>query len=228
MDFNNGVFTTLKIFGIEVWLTESIVYTWVIGAVLILFAIIVRISLSRWKEKPTGFQNVIELMVETMHSFVAGTVGEEFAYYGNWFFGVFAFVLLSNLSGLFGLRPPTADLATTAALGVVSFFIIHISGIIFSKGKYWKSYFEPNPVFFPLNAISAIAPAISLSFRLFGNILGGLIIMGIVYAMFPIWLKIGVPSVLHIYFDVFAGFLQSFIFVILSLSFIKERLPETE
>ncbi len=226
MDFNNKVIATYELFGFPIWITETIRNTWIIMGVLILFALFVRSKLNSFKEVPSGFQNVIELMVDTMDNFVRTNMGDKLAYFGNWFFGLFAFILVSNYSGMFGLRPPTADLATTACFGLSTFVLIHFMGITHGKSEYFKDYFRPLPVLFPINVIGEFATPVSLSFRLFGNLLGGVIIMGMVYALFPIFLKIGVPALLHSYFDLFSGFLQSFIFVILSMTFIKGKVPD--
>lgn len=226
MDFNNKYYGSFDFFGLDVWITDTTISTWVVGAILITLAIIVNIRVKKFNKIPTGFQNVIELVVETMENFVVSTVSKKYDYLGKWFFGVMAFILFANLSGLFALRPPTADLATTVALALTTFFLIHFLGIFYSKGDYFKGYIDPNPVFLPLNIIGEVATPVSLSFRLFGNLLGGLIIMGMVYELFPVYLKIGVPAVLHLYFDIFAGSLQSFIFVILSMTFIRSKLPD--
>ncbi len=227
MSFDNECYAVVNLFGLPFWITETIVNTWIIMAVLILFAVIVRIKLNSFKEVPTGgFQNFIELLVSTMDNFVRTNMGEKQAYFGNWFFGLFAFILIANLSGLLGFRPPTADISTTAAFGISTFFLIHFMGISKGKSEYFKDYFRPIPILFPINLIGEFATPISLSFRLFGNILGGLIIMGMIYALFPIYLKIGIPAALHAYFDLFSGCLQSFIFVILSMTFIKSKIPD--
>lgn len=225
MDFGSK-YIPIVIGGLEIRLSETIIDTWVVMAVLIVLAIIARIKLNKFTDVPeTKFQNIIETMVECMDSFVGSNMGEKYKYFGNWFFGVFAFILLSNLSGLFGFRPPTADLGTTAALALTTFVLIHFMGIITGKLGYFKGYFEPIPFLLPLNIISEIATPVSLSFRLFGNILGGSIIMGLVYTI-PMWLRVWVPSVLHIYFDVFAGCLQTFVFVMLSMAFIGDKISE--
>ncbi len=226
MDFNNKVHAIVDIFGEEVWITDSIRNTWIIGGLLILFAIFIRFSIKRFDEVPKGLQNFVELIVDAFDSFTRDTMGDENAGFGFWFFGVMVMILLFNLSGLVGLRPPTADLAVTLTFALMTFFAIHYYGITRSKGEYFKGYIDPFAVFLPLNVMSEIATPISLSFRLFGNILGGLIIMGMVYSLFPIWLKVGTPAILHLYFDIFAGVLQSYIFVILSLTFIRQKLPE--
>lgn len=232
LDVNSRIIEKLHIGGTEVWITETVVNTWIIMAALILIALILRIKMKNYKYKPEGSQNVIELIIEYMDSFVKSAMTEKYAYFGNWFFGVFALILVSNLSGLLGFRPPTADLCTTAAITLTTFFLIHFMGIKTARGGYFKSYFEPVPFLVPLNIISELATPISLSFRLFGNILGGMIIMSMVYMALgnlPSILKIfniGVPAALHMYFDVFAGCIQTVIFVMLSMTFIKDKIPD--
>jgi F-type H+-transporting ATPase subunit a len=226
INFDNHVLWTFDAFGLTFSVTESIVSTWIVMAVLIVLAIIVRVKLSKFKDVPTGFQNFVEFIVEAMHNFCVGTMGEKNSNFGGWFFGMFVFILVSNLSGLFNLRPPTSDLATTAAFAISTFVMIHVFGIMKSKKAYFKAYLEPLPFLLPLNLVGELAVPISLSFRLFGNLLGGLIVMGLWYSLVPFILQLGVPAVLHIYFDIFAGVLQAYIFVILSMTFIKDKLPE--
>ncbi|MCD7777523.1 MAG: F0F1 ATP synthase subunit A [Clostridiales bacterium] len=225
MDFGSA-YIPITIGNFSFRLTETVIDTWIIMLVLIIFAVIVRIKLKKFTEVPeSGFQNFIETIVEMMDSFVTSNMGVKYSYFGCWFFGVFAFILVSNLSGLIALRPPTADLATTAALALTTFVLIHFMGLITGKLGYFKGYLEPIPFLLPLNIISEIATPISLSFRLFGNILGGLIIMGLVYTL-PIYVRFFIPGFLHMYFDVFAGCLQTFIFVMLSMTFIKDKIPD--
>ncbi len=227
MDFNNRVAAVYEVFGQELWITESMINMWIIGAVLIGIAIFIRIKLKSFTDVPTSrFQNFVELTVDAFRKFTIDTMGEQYVGYGYWFFGVIAFILFSNLSGLVGLRPPTADIAVTLTLALCTFFMIHFSGITKSKSQYWKDYISPIPFFLPLNLIGEVATPVSLAFRLFGNILSGTIIMSLIYGMLPKFLIYGPPAVLHLYFDIFAGVLQSYIFVILSMSFISQKLPE--
>ncbi len=227
MDFGSN-YIELQLGSFSFRLSETIITTWIIMAGLIIFALIVRHKLNKFEDVPkTGFQNFIEMIVESMDNFVAGNMGEKYRYFGNWFFGVFAFILISNLSGLLGFRAPTADLGTTAALALTTFVLIHFMGIITGKLGYFKGYFEPVPFLVPLNIISEIATPVSLSFRLFGNLLGGTIIMGLVYSI-PMVIRVWVPAFLHIYFDVFSGCLQTFIFVMLSMAFIGDKIPDKD
>lgn len=211
----------LNIAGSEVWITETIVNTWFIMALLIGVAIIARIKLKNFKTIPRGFQNVIEVIVETFDKFVGETLGEKLSYIGPWFFMVFMFFLSSAWLSIFGIRPPTADWATTIAFAVATFLLMLIMGFKHQKGQYLRTFFQPHFIFFPLNIIGEMAKPVSLSFRLFGNMLSGTIILTLYYALTPLFVQFGIPALLHAFFDVIIGALQTYIFVILSLMYIK-------
>jgi F-type H+-transporting ATPase subunit a len=193
---------------------------WIIMGVLILFAVFVRIQLRRFTDVPGKFQNIVEMMVEAFDNFVSSTAGPKMAMLGNWYFMVFAFIMLSNLSGMLTLRPPTADWTVTVAFAISTFILIQVMGIRFRGKAYLKSFIEPFFLFFPLNLIGELARPVALSFRLFGNILSGLILLGVVYELVPRFLQIGIPAALHAYFDLFVGLIQAYIFTVLSLAFI--------
>jgi len=211
----------LNVSGYEVWITETIFNTWIIMAVLIVLAVAVRIKLRNFETVPKGFQNLAESAIEMFENFTVGTLGKEVSYIAPWFFMVFVFILSSCLFSCFGLRAPTADWATTFALALASFVIMIFMGFKHRKGKYLKSFFEPNVIFFPLNLIGEIAKPVSLSFRLFGNMLSGTIILALYYALTPLFLQIGIPALLHAFFDVVFGALQTYIFVIISFNYVK-------
>lgn len=213
---------TINIAGVEVWITETIFNTWIIMAVLIVLALIISIKIRKFDTIPKGFQNLAEATVEMFDNFTVETLGKEVSYIAPWFFMVFVFILSSCLFSCFGLRAPTADWATTFALALASFVIMIFMGLKYRKGKYLKSFFEPNIIFFPLNLIGELAKPVSLSFRLFGNMLSGTIIMMLYYALTPLLLQIGIPAVLHAFFDVVFGALQTYIFVIISFNYVKD------
>ena len=237
VDFNVKFFK-FDIGGFELVFTETMMTTLIVMAILILFAIVVRIKIKNFKPVPDSkFQNFVELIVDGMNNFTIQNMGKKYAYFGTWFFSIFSFIMISNFMGLLTFRPPTADLATTMGLALTTFFLIHFMGLRVNKLGYFKGYVDPLPILLPLNIIGEIATPLSLGLRLFGNILGGTIIMGLFYTAIQIGNNLlakiliplfGIPiaSILHIYFDLFAGFLQSFIFVILSMSFIKEKIGD--
>ena len=219
MSFANKTLWTFDLFGVEVWITQTIFNTWIIMAALILFAVVVRILVRRFKTVPAGFQNAVEAVIEAFDNIVRSSAGEKYMGLGNWFFMVFAFILVSNLSGIVGLRPPTADFATTFAFALATFLLIQVMGIKQRGRKYLKSFFEPIFIFFPLNVIGELARPIALSFRLFGNVLAGMILMTMFYSL-PIYLRFVLPAALHTVFDIFFGALQTYVFCVLSLTFI--------
>ena len=224
MEFNNGVITTIDIFGQRVWITETHISTWVVMAILIGLAIPARVALTRFAEVPTGKQNLIEFIVESFDNFVKNTMGPENRAYGMWFFGVFVFILASNFSGLINLRPPTADVSTALVFSVSTFVLVTVSAIVKAPKNYFKSFFEPFFIFLPVNIIGELSIIVSLALRLFGNILSGLIIVGIIYYLIPPIMTVALPAALHFYFDLFAGAIQAFIFTMLSMVFIKNKL----
>ncbi|HHV94812.1 MAG TPA: F0F1 ATP synthase subunit A [Firmicutes bacterium] len=188
---------------------------------LLLLAAVVRLRLRCFKEIPTGFQNAIEAAVEAFDNFAARTLGERFSYLFPWFFMAFAFILSSSLFSIVGLRAPTADWTTTAALAFATFVFMFFLGIRYRKGSYLRSFFEPHPIFFPMNLLGELAKPVALSFRLFGNVLSGTIILTLYYALTPYFVQLGPPALLHGFFDVLFGGLQTYIFVIISLMYIK-------
>ena len=220
MDFNVRIHQIFQIGNIYVPITETMVSTWIIMAVLIAFAIFVRVKLNSFTECPKGFQNVIELLVEVFNKFVINTGGRRLAYLSSWFFTVFLFVALSNISGMFFLRPPTADWTVTFPLAFVTFLLIQGLAFKYNTKEHIKGLFQPIFLFFPLNVLGECAKPISLSFRLFGNVLGGVILLSMIYGMAPLILRIPLPIILHGYFDFAIGLLQAYVFVTLSLAFI--------
>jgi F-type H+-transporting ATPase subunit a len=214
VNFDVKNFGVVKLGSVDLWITETLVNTWIIMAVLIVFAICARVALTKFKQVPKGFQNVVEMLVDFFDNFVKSSGGERLLPLGNWYFMVFGFLLVSNLSGLVGFRPPTADWTVTFAFAFVTFSLIQVISCRAKGLRFFKSFINP------LNIIGELARPISLSFRLFGNIVAGMIIMSLIYGLTPVFIKFIVPSVLHFYFDLFAGVLQAYIFSILSLSFI--------
>ena len=241
MEIGIHVAKVFTIGGVEIWITETMINTWIICGVLLLIAFIINRSIKNPKRVPTGVQNVVEFVVDSTDKFVESVMGKHAKRFSSFYGGMFIFLLVSNISGLFlapgtklygdpsgtlidFMRPPTADIATTVALALMTFFMTQGFGI-YAKGlKGWgKDLTEPMIPLTPLNIIGELANPISLSFRLFGNILGGTIIMGLYYNL-PWFMMLGVPSALHAYFDIFAGVLQAFIFVMLSMTFVSSAM----
>lgn len=221
MDLNISNYARVQLFGLEFFITETMVNTWLIMGILITLAIIGRIAIARAEMIPGGLQNIYEIAIEKFDSFVVSTVGSKLSFVGPWFFAVFAFLVASALISIFGFRAPTADWSMTIALSLCTFILMVFTALRFQGPvDYFKSLLVPAWVFLPVNIIGEMAKPISLSFRLFGNMLSGTIIITMYNALTPWWASIGVPIGLHLIFDIFFGLLQAYIFVVISMSYI--------
>ena len=133
------------------------------------------------------------------------------------------YIGVSNVIGLFGLRPPTKDLNVTAGLAIMSIIYIQYCGIKEKGVKRWlRSFKEPMPLLLPINIMELIIKPLSLCMRLFGNVLGAFVIMELVKLCIPV----GVPLILSLYFDVFDGLIQAYVFVFLTSLFMAEAMEE--
>ena len=225
----HGVFK-YSFFGHEVWVTTTHVCLMIVMIILISFSIVAGSVMRKGTEVPGGFQNVVELIVEKLDGMVDMTMGKNAAKYYNYIGTVFIFILFSNISGLLGLRPPTADYGVTFPLGVLTFILIHYNQFKYQKPKdIWKDMCSPLPpwlpVWLPINVISEIAVPISLSLRLFANILSGTIMMTLVYGLLG-WVATIWPAALHVYFDLFSGAIQTYVFCMLTMTYIADARGE--
>ena len=131
------------------------------------------------------------------------------------------YLAVANVIGLFGITPPTKDLNVTAGLAFMSIFLIEWSGIRKKGVKGWlKSFAEPMPVLLPINILEVFIRPLSLCMRLFGNVLGAYIVMELIKMVVPIF----VPMVFSMYFDVFDGGIQAYVFVFLTSLFMQEKM----
>ncbi len=226
VDFMIHGLVKFHLFGQELWITTTHVCVLIVMLVLIVFAVIANYKIRHAKEIPDTFQNIIELIVESLDNMVNNIMGDNAGKFRNYIGTIFLFILLSNLSGLFGLRPPTADYGTTLCLGLITFVMIQYNNIKYNKGRAFTELFKPLPFLFPINLIGEIATPISLSLRLFGNVLSGTVMMALIYGLLPLFIKIGFPAFLHVYFDIFSGCIQTYVFCMLTMVFISQKIPE--
>ncbi|MBE5943473.1 MAG: F0F1 ATP synthase subunit A [Lachnospiraceae bacterium] len=213
----------IDFFGTTVYITTTHICTFIVILAIAVLAIFARRSVLKTKDAPSKFAAGVELVIGALINFVNGTMGKAGKKYINYVGTLFLFVFISNISGLFGLRPPTADYGTTLFIALVSFTMIQYAAIRYQKWGYLKGMFEPIFLFFPINVISEIATPVSLSLRLFGNVLAGTVMMALYYGMLPIFFKIGIPSALHVYFDLFSGAIQAYVFCMLTMTFVANK-----
>ncbi len=212
------------LFGQELWLTTTTVGLVIVTIVLLILAFAANRAIKRATDVPGTFQNIVELGVEMLEKMSGGILGKEAGRFANYIGTLFLFILFCNVSGLFGLRTVTADFGVTFLLGLVTFGIVQYQGIKNHGAGHFTGLFKPIPVLFPINLIGEFANPISISLRLFANMLSGVIIMGLWYGMMPILVKIGIPSVLHAYCDVFSGCIQTYVFCMLTMVYVNDKL----
>lgn len=219
-------------FGHEVWITTTHVSLLFVMLILIAFSVIAGQAIKKGAEVPGNFQNVVELIVEKLDGMVEGTMGKNAVKYRNYIGTIFIFILFSNISGLLGLRPPTADYGVTFPLGVITFTLVRFNQFKYHKPKeIWADMCSPLPpwlpIWFPINVISELAVPISLSLRLFANILSGTIMMTLVYGLLK-WVATIWPAALHVYFDLFSGAIQTYVFCMLTMTYVSNAIGEEE
>lgn len=221
-------------------ISETMVVSWIVMILITGFCIWLTHDLK--EENISKRQALAEFIVEKANSFVVGNMGERFSYLIPFVAALFATSVVSNLISLIGLRSPTADLSTEAAWAVVVFIMITAQKIQTNGfGGYLKGFTTPIAVMTPFNILSELATPVSMACRHFGNILSGVVINGLIYAALAVatsallgwlpgalgqvlgsipFLDVGVPAILSVYFDWFSGFMQAFIFSMLTIMYI--------
>lgn len=209
--------TTLHLFGLELTLNyETVFNTWLIMAVLIIVALVVR---SGMKQFPGPLQRCAELYIKAMDNLTKETLETTSRAYFPLVATMFIFLLLCNWLGIIpGLSEPTKDLNTPLSLGIMGFFLTHTAAIRAKGiGPYLKEYAEPFFIMAPLNVIGELAKVVSISFRLFGNIMGGAIIILVVSGLVK---SLVLPPFLYAFFGLFVGTVQAFVFTMLTITYI--------
>ncbi|MCR4956785.1 MAG: F0F1 ATP synthase subunit A [Lachnospiraceae bacterium] len=218
-----------EIFGQKLWITTTHVCTLIVMLILIIFALVVNIKIRkvRPEDEPKGLINACEIIVEKLDGMVINSMGEKhYRGFVNYIGTIFGFILLSNISGLLGLRPPTADYGVTFPLAVITFCLIHYNQFKYQKVKgVIAGLCDPWPIWAPINIVSDFAVPISLSLRLFANVLSGTAIMALIYALLSKFAVIW-PAALHFYFDLFSGAIQTYVFSMLTMTYITNAFGE--
>jgi len=219
----HGIFS-YSFFGHKVWITTTHVCSLIVLLTLFIFLYVAGRVMKNAEEVPRGFQNVVELIVEKLDGMVDSTMGKNGKNFRNYIGTIFIFILFSNISGLLGLRPPTADYGTTLPLGLLTFTLIFVNKIRYQKVTgFLKGLCDPWPFWAPINIIGDLAVPVSLSLRLFANVLSGTVMMALIYGLLS---KIAIiwPAALHVYFDLFSGAIQTYVFCMLTMTYISDAM----
>ena len=205
----------VTVFGLSI--PESVVVSWGIMAFLVIGSILLTRNLR--VDHITKRQAILETVVTTINDFFVGLLGESGKRYVPYLMSVALYIGCSNLIGVFGIKPPTKDLNVTAALALMSICLIEYAGIHARGGVgFLKSLAAPTPIMAPMNVLEVAIRPTSLCMRLFGNVLGAFVIMELIKLVVPVF----VPAIFSLYFDLFDGLIQTYVFVFLTSLFMKE------
>jgi len=211
----------------SVKITETVVFGIIISLLILLFAFLATRKMER---VPKGFQAAGELIVDTVYKMVGETMGKENLRFAPYMGTLLLFLGFGSCLGLFSLRPVTADINCTVPLALVSFVMIHYNAVKAQTAPgYMKHLASPYVFMFPMNVMSDLMFPVTLAFRIFGNILAGVIVMTLLYgalgslssvlgSSIPFFV-IALPLPLNFFFDMFEPALQAYIFVMLTMVF---------
>jgi F-type H+-transporting ATPase subunit a len=213
-------------------ITESVVVSWAVMLVLIVLSLVLT---RRLKQIPTGAQTLLEIAIEFLNNFAKNQFGKFADIFAPYVGTLFLFLFFANIVAVispiegfgfvppFIVKPPTRDINVTAPLALITILLVIICNIK-AKGilGWFKHFLHPIPFMLPFNIMEYGTRLLSLSLRLFGNILGGFILMHMIEGLIPV----AVPMVFSLYFDFFDGFIQAAIFTFLSVLYISEALEK--
>ena len=222
----------------------EVISSLIVMLIIVILAIIIAIQ-AHFQDplkKPKGLLLIAEIGVQFFDNFVKDLTGSALPNFGGFIMGVATYLFLAFIFGLTGLPSPVTYMAVPLSLGLTTFLLIHLISAKFTKWRYFKRYIDPLPVFLPVNLLSMWAPLLSLTLRLFGNAIAGWALLTIVefslrdasaaiFSFVPSgWNEIflaPIPlAILHAYFDLFSGLIQTVVFISLTAIFIGQEIPE--
>jgi F-type H+-transporting ATPase subunit a len=221
---------TIKAFGLSIPISETVLSTWIVMAVLILASWLLTRHLRETPRKP---QLLLEAFVGFVNHFAEENLGHHWRDFAAFLGTIFLFLIAANLApmltpiGGFGfepafvIKPLTRDINVTAAFAITVIVTVFLSGLIYKGPVGWfKGLFKPSPIMFPFNLLEYIIKPLSLCLRLFGNVLGAFIIMQLIEAVAPVLF----PPIAGLYFDLFDGLIQAVVFSFLSTIYVAEAI----
>ena len=225
-------------------ISGELISSLIVIIIIIILSLIVGILAAKQNplKKPKGLLLIAECGVKFFDDFSRDLVGTAIPNFGGFVMGVAVYLFVSFIFGLTGLPSPVTYMAIPLSLGLTTFLLIHFTSARFTKWAYFKRYIDPIPLFLPINLISMWAPLLSLTLRLFGNAIAGWALLTIVesalrdlsqmiFSFAPAgWNETflaPIPlAILHAYFDVFSGLIQTFVFILLTSIFVGQEVPE--
>lgn len=224
-------------------ITEAQVNSWLVILSIMFFCLFLTHGLKT--KNISNKQVIVEFLVEKVDGLIKANMGEYFMGFAPFIAAILSLSALSSLMSLFGLFPPTSDINIVGGWAILVFILITYYKMKCGPLIYAKSFGDPVPFLAPLNIISEVATPISMAFRHYGNVLSGSIISmliavalanlsNLVFGWIPGFVgdipffRMGIPAVLSIYFDLFSGCLQAFIFAMLTMLYVAGGFPQDE
>ena len=231
----------------------EVISSLIVMLIIVVLAVIIAIQ-AHFQDplkRPKGLLLLAEIGVKFFDNFVKDLTGNALPNFGGFIMGVATYLFIAFIFGLTGLPSPVTYMAVPLSLGLTTFLLIHLISAKFTKWGYFKRYVDPLPLFLPVNLLSMWAPLLSLTLRLFGNAIAGWALLTIVevalrnvsasiFSFMPVvqgtgflsgnWNEIflaPIPTaILHAYFDLFSGLIQTVVFISLTAIFIGQEIPE--
>ena len=227
----------------DMLITESQINSWLV--IISLFGLCLYFTHGLNPHPTLKRQHIVEWIVKSCQGLVKTNMGEYFSAYAPFVAAILGLSAFSSLSALVGLYPPTSDINVTAGWAIFVFILITYYKMKCGIVQYVKGFGDPVAFLAPLNVIGEVATPVSMAFRHYGNVLSGAVISVLIatglsglsemllgwlpgfLGDFP-FLRIGLPAVLSIYFDVFSGLLQAYIFAMLTMLYVSSGFPKEE
>ena len=209
-----GVLCSFEVGGVTINLTETVVISW--GLILAVTLLLLWLTHGMTTKNISKRQVAAEWIVTTVYGLVEDTMGKHWRTFAPYIAALFTFSITGSLVSMLGLRSVTADFNAPLTWALITFVFIHGTNIkTHGLGGYLKGYVDPVPVMLPINILS--------------NVVSGMVITSLLYfalsavtkAIGVAFLTIGIPAVLSLYFDLFSGFMQAFVFIMLTMAYIS-------
>lgn len=221
----------------------------IVMLIVLILAICIGVSVKKAKvtDKPKGFLLIGMFFYNAMENYTLSIMGYKYRGFTRIMMVICPYLFIAFIIGLTGLPSPMVYLATPLSLALVVFFLVHGTAVKEQHWGYFKRYVDPFPIFLPINLVTMWAPTLSLTLRLFGNAVSGFCIMSLVYyalegladvicggafagaiGIQSIWIAPLVTPLLHLYFDLFSGFIQTLVFSMLTLIYVSQEQAEED
>ena len=238
------IYAYITLFGRRIpFITDAVVVTWIIMAVVMVAVLVLT---RRLETVPTGAQRLVEAAVGAINSMCKAQIGPHWRTFSPYLGTVILYLGLSNICAIFNvipsgsalaaltgnpalahfefaIHPPTKNFNVTLCLALMSLIVVFLAEFRFRGVKgFFHSFYKPTPISGFIKILDMFTRPLSLCLRLFGNIMGGTIVMALLYSALP-WF---IPVVGALYFDLFDGLLQAYVFVFLTMIYISEAVEE--